>query len=760
MRLRLLPPVRHTVAVALTAAALLAGCRCAPVVLEADPCHDDAQAAAGITLGEPSFAPLPATPAHLPYFALLPAVATDGTGYLVTWSAAGQLIAARLDAAGAVVTRKPLSLGSAAPITAPTTVFTGVHYLVTWSSVDGGVLATRVTPEGEVLDPGGAHLQGAPAEAGLSLAASGGRTLAAWLDSASTLKVAELTGTTLGPAEAHALPGGPAHLVTSTFATDGTTWALLTSRAATDGGSTVVAQFFRWAPFAYLGEVPLPNAETFSGIDLAGGAGQFLAAWSAADPTEHIWAQRLTPAGLEGGAFPVTITGRRHRAPDVEFDGTTFQVAWQGWAAGADGQDIFSTSVSTTGAVAAPSGAPVAARRPASNEHLQGVALAAAAGRTLAVYTANFDDERVAAAFLSPDAGGTPLPWPVSLTDVFRVRPRVVATPSGYVVLWQENLFDGARLAAARLGPDGALLQLVPLPPASDGGPAGLVAATAEGERVVAVQPGGWLRASGVATLEPGGSAFQSHPDVALGGLTSMMQVASSATTTLLLWSDLYGRWLWARPLLAPVDGGPGPDASLLPEALPMGAIEATALGTSDGGFSATCVEGSAVHFLALDDQGALLGRSAVDGGPGGREPMLRLERGGLPVALFQRDGADGGLLAAVREDGLASTPAALGDTSLLWRFAHARLGAEDLVGWFARVDGGVAPLGVRLGEGLEAAGGGPFTWALDASVGDFDLAGRGPTEALLVYTVVDEGLSSTVAWRRVTVGDARTCPK
>ena len=95
-----------------------------------------------------------------------PAIAFDGTNYLVVWeeSRAGQdgLYGARVGQDGAFLDGTGFAIATGSDERAPTVAFNGTNYLVTWEHehVFSGehsewISAARVSPQGVVLDPGG-----------------------------------------------------------------------------------------------------------------------------------------------------------------------------------------------------------------------------------------------------------------------------------------------------------------------------------------------------------------------------------------------------------------------------------------------------------------------------------------------------------------------------------------------------------------------------------------------------------------------------
>src|SRR5439155_16614500 len=99
-----------------------------------------------------------------PSFQLYPAVAFDGTNYLVAWSdersgAYYDIYGARVNQYGYVLDGAGIPLSTAADHQVyPALAFDGTNYLAAWTdyrSLNGDIYGTRVSPSGGVLDPAG-----------------------------------------------------------------------------------------------------------------------------------------------------------------------------------------------------------------------------------------------------------------------------------------------------------------------------------------------------------------------------------------------------------------------------------------------------------------------------------------------------------------------------------------------------------------------------------------------------------------------------
>jgi MYXO-CTERM domain-containing protein len=98
-----------------------------------------------------------------------PAVASDGTDFLVVTEEHGEIRGARVSAAGEVLDPGGFEIAAPVPKPRPSLVFGGDQYLVVWSqkresgSPDNGIFLARVKPDGTVLDPGGVRVFAADA---------------------------------------------------------------------------------------------------------------------------------------------------------------------------------------------------------------------------------------------------------------------------------------------------------------------------------------------------------------------------------------------------------------------------------------------------------------------------------------------------------------------------------------------------------------------------------------------------------------------
>jgi hypothetical protein len=267
------------------------------------------------------------------YDQFAPAVAFDGTNFLVVWADAvsgrgANIFGARVGAGGAVIDAAGIPISEArGNQLAPAVAFDGESFLVVWedsrtsgvgsSRVD--IFGARVDAGGAVLDPGGIPISQAPdAQLAPAVASDGTNSLVVWQDLRSPVDNNDIFGARVGPGGAVLDPGGirvspdPNNQLAPAVASDGTSYL-------------VVWEDLRFGPVS--------RTDIFAARVSAGGV-------------------VLDPAGVR-----VTHERAHESAPAVASGGTSFLVVWKDIRS--DIGDIFGTRMSPAGAVLDPAGIPI-----------------------------------------------------------------------------------------------------------------------------------------------------------------------------------------------------------------------------------------------------------------------------------------------------------------------------------------------------------------------------------------------------------------
>jgi hypothetical protein len=250
-----------------------------------------------------------------------PAVAFDGTNFLVVWSdwRGGQrpnIYGARVTPGGAVLDPTGIAISTAADDQdQPAVCFDGTNWLVAWGDHRDGsqydLFAARVTPAGVVLDTNGFVISSATRnQAKPAIAFDGSNTLVVWGDGRNIGSTAnDIYAARVSPAGAILDPTG-----------------IAVSRAARS----------QWSPAAAFGD------------------SVYLTAWQddRVSGTYNIYAARITPDGglLDPTGIAVCTAANTQNNPALVFDGTDFVAVWDDARRSGIG-DIYGARVTLQGVV-------------------------------------------------------------------------------------------------------------------------------------------------------------------------------------------------------------------------------------------------------------------------------------------------------------------------------------------------------------------------------------------------------------------------
>ena len=270
-----------------------------------------------------------------------PAVAFDGTNFLVVWadhgSGDGRVEANRVSRAGEVLDGRGFVIADAADTSnAPAVAFDGTNFFVVWGA--GDIFAARVSPAGTLLDPEAIAIAARPTvEYAPAVAFDGSNHLVVWADG---FDVFDIIGARVTP-EGVVLDGdgipiatGPATLVDPAVSFDGTNHLVVW--AGFEGESSELDIFAaRVSPAgAVLDPAPiavttLPGAQSHPAVAFDGT--NHLVVWVDSSFSGGIDAARVSPAGAVLDPGGTHLGGRpSNAAPGVAFDGTHYLVALVG----------------------------------------------------------------------------------------------------------------------------------------------------------------------------------------------------------------------------------------------------------------------------------------------------------------------------------------------------------------------------------------------------------------------------------------------
>jgi hypothetical protein len=402
-----------------------------------------------------------------------PAIACSGGASLVAWSdyrstTNNDIYAARLNSQGVVLDSAGIVISAAnGDQTAPSVAFDGTSYLVTWRDLRDSLLAVyaaRVTVSGAVLDPDGIAVStngkslGAPAAAASDLG-----FMVVWPDGRTGYDVfgsrVSEQGVVLDP-QGIALSiavneqvdpavgtGDDVFLTIWTGWQGGTDYDILGARVSASGqvlDST--DRSITWAPGGQ------------GSASIARGDSGFLVAWQ--DPRHDyegdIYAARVSELGavLDTAGIPVCTTYNTQWSPTVSSDGAGFLVAWAD--IGMRPGSILGTRVTAEGHVVDDSGITISA-----NNYFKRVTSCFGAGNYFVVWSDYHGT--VGAARVTPQ--GTVLSrMVVSGPPGGKDSPSECFDGANYLVVWEDLRGGSADIYAARVTPNGVLLDSAGIP--------------------------------------------------------------------------------------------------------------------------------------------------------------------------------------------------------------------------------------------------------------------------------------------------------
>ncbi|MHA7630440.1 Ig-like domain-containing protein [Corallococcus sp. M7] len=307
-----------------------------------------------------------------------PAVAFNGTDYLVAWGLDSDIHGMRVTRGGAVLDAGSVVLStSASTQTAPAVASNGTDYLVVWSDSGhggGSIVGVRVNALGEVLDPSGlVFAMGADRWFGTSTAVASNGTdyLVVWREgSDAALYGTRLTsaGEVLHPSGIRLSPSTLSYASEPRLASNGTDY-LLVFNAWTD---EFTVSFLAAARISGTGELlddPVlritDSARTSTPHAVASNGKDYFVAWTQSNGADlDIRGSRVTGAGAVLDPEGLVISADRYdqRSPAVASTGTDYLVVWAGFSGG-NIPHIYGARVTETGTRLDPAGFVIATQR-------------------------------------------------------------------------------------------------------------------------------------------------------------------------------------------------------------------------------------------------------------------------------------------------------------------------------------------------------------------------------------------------------------
>ncbi|MCY1016116.1 hypothetical protein [Pyxidicoccus sp. MSG2] len=419
-----------------------------------------------------------------PHYHAAPSVAFDGTNFLVVWerqltpSSATDIHATRVSPAGQVIDPAPAVISSAGfSQESPRVAFDGTNFLVVWLDWRNGsssdVYGARVGRDGKRIGTDFPISTGPQSEYLPTVAFGGSEFLVVWSDSRSGTGNSDLYGTRISTAGTVLEPSGrsiisaPGSQGAPALVSDGTQYLLAweDNRAQLADGGTAPTQVYAarlaldGTPVSGSARALLSGGYQVTPVVAAARDG-FLVTWQDyRGPSRVLPVVRLDASGAQVSTSELPVAPAPYIAPfSVGSDGETFLLAWAEQQTTARSWDVLATKVGA------------AAELPATPATL------------------------------------------LSVVANTQKQPTVAFDGEHYVVAWVDNrnaLDSGQDIYAARVGTDGALLDLAGVPVTTAPDPQASPRIACEGGRCLVV----WEN--------PRDAGFSSNSDVYAARLTS-----------------------------------------------------------------------------------------------------------------------------------------------------------------------------------------------------------------------------------------------
>jgi len=395
-----------------------------------------------------------------------PAVSYDGTDFLVVWQDArsgnSDIYCARVDSDGGVLDPQGIAISAGSDYQqCPAVAFDGTNFLVVWEDDRGGyhdIFGCRVTPAGAVLEPLGFAISTGSFHQRLPAVSHCGEDfLVVWEDERSGYGI---YGSRVTPAGAVLDPQGIAISV-------GANGQQLPAVSYDGTNSLVVWSDVRGGDWSIYGSRVTPAGAVLdpqgiaisTGIDeqrspaISSDGTNFFVLWSDSRGDDwDIYGCRLTPGGtvLEPQGIVISTGVNEQCLPAISSDGTNFLVVWSD--SRGDGTDVYGCRVTPSGTVLDP----------------QDIVIATAAGdqRSPAV---SFDGTNFLVVWDNcydiygcrvTSAGAVLDPQGIAISTAANAQeyPTVSFSGTDYLVVWEDLRGGSSDIYGCRVTPTGAVL--------------------------------------------------------------------------------------------------------------------------------------------------------------------------------------------------------------------------------------------------------------------------------------------------------------
>jgi hypothetical protein len=400
--------------------------------------------------------------------------ASDGTNHLVVWrdfrkGGTADIYGARVSGSGTVLDPIGIPIASVDGVHEidPAVAFDGTNFMVTWSDYgppgNGDIRGARVNRSGTVLDPGGfAITTGPSSDTAATLAFDGTNYLVVWMSltgngTNTVIRGSRVspTGTVLDGAGFQIATGAPAELPDVAF--DGTNYLVVWTVGEPSPG--ILAARVSRAGVVLDQRVVTATGGSYPSV--AFGGTTYLVTWTGGDTSADVYAARVGRDGTVLDPNPIAVSalaGSNQRSEDVVFDGTNFFVAWGDDRRSDDG-DIYGARVSPAGAVLDPAGLPLyVSTGDEGTAHLP--ALSFDGTNVLVLWQdGDFNFRHVSGTLTSPSgAVVTPAGFRISTAANAQMAPVVAFDGTNHLVVWEDNRSGNNAIYGARVNPAGTIL--------------------------------------------------------------------------------------------------------------------------------------------------------------------------------------------------------------------------------------------------------------------------------------------------------------